>query len=484
MISTCIILLNYRASCANTPLSLDLYRQAMKPEFASEVEGLTTANRYRIQATLKVDADVNISGVETVDYTNRSTDMLSDIEYRLYPNIPGYGGTMTIDSASVNTVPAHPQLSDQNTVLALALDPPLKPGESVAMTLAFRLHIPAGSNASFGRFGYQKGIISGAGWYPTLSVYTSKTGWWKDVNTYLNISDPAYSEIGFYDVDLVMPSNLVMTMSGTRIGADARDDHTTDYHYVTGPMRDHCFMASSRYKVTTVEQDGTQIHILSYNDSQDGDDDAVRIAKAALHTFTTTFGAYPYRDYSVVENPTDGGVEYPGVVQVGDQYWHTGNTFFEIVVAHETGHQWFYALVGNDQVEHPWIDESLTSYLEIVYLRSVYGDSDRVHTYIEGIQKRYKAYLASGSPDYVLNLPVSDYRTPVAYVLVIYTKGPLFLLELEREFGESTVYAGLKVYFEHEKYQVAHSSDIKAAFESASRHDLTALFNKWVGAVD
>ena len=29
-----------------------------------------------------------------------------------------------------------------------------------------------------------------------------------------------------------------------------------------------------------------------------------------------------------------------------------------VVVAHEVGHQWFYNLVGNDQVDQPWLDEA------------------------------------------------------------------------------------------------------------------------------
>ena len=29
---------------------------------------------------------------------------------------------------------------------------------------------------------------------------------------------------------------------------------------------------------------------------------------------------------------------------------------------HETAHQWFYSLVGNDQARDPWLDESLTQW--------------------------------------------------------------------------------------------------------------------------
>ena len=38
------------------------------------------------------------------------------------------------------------------------------------------------------------------------------------------------------------------------------------------------------------------------------------------------------------------------------------------VVAHEVAHQWFYALVGNDQGRDPWLDEGLASYAEYVQI--------------------------------------------------------------------------------------------------------------------
>src|SRR3954471_2529743 len=34
---------------------------------------------------------------------------------------------------------------------------------------------------------------------------------------------------------------------------------------------------------------------------------------------------------------------------------------------HEIGHQWFYALVGDDQARDPWLDEGLASWAEAVY---------------------------------------------------------------------------------------------------------------------
>ena len=47
-------------------------------------------------------------------------------------------------------------------------------------------------------------------------------------------------------------------------------------------------------------------------------------------------------------------------------------------VAHEIAHQWFYAVVGNNQYREAWLDESFAAYSEQVYWRAVGKDeSDR-----------------------------------------------------------------------------------------------------------
>ncbi|MCK7481703.1 MAG: hypothetical protein M0C28_34445 [Candidatus Moduliflexus flocculans] len=44
------------------------------------------------------------------------------------------------------------------------------------------------------------------------------------------------------------------------------------------------------------------------------------------------------------------------------------SVYMESTVAHEVGHQWFYHLVGNDQLDDPWLDESLTQFVTLAIL--------------------------------------------------------------------------------------------------------------------
>jgi aminopeptidase N len=166
--------------------------------------------------------------------------------------------------------------------------------------------------------------------------------------------------------------------------------------------------------------------------------------RPAVHTYDTAYGPYPFKEFDVVENPTPTGVEYPGLVQIAESEWHTGNSALERTVAHETGHQWFYSLVGNDQVNHPWLDEGLTSYTEFVYMRAIHpaeGDD-----YVAAEQHAYEEYVRGGGEDWPVDQPVGQLSLG-AYAMIVYTKSALFLVRLEGELGRETVLRALKAYF-------------------------------------
>jgi hypothetical protein len=79
----------------------------------------------------------------------------------------------------------------------------------------------------------------------------------------------------------------------------------------------------------------------------------------ALQDLSGRFGAYPWPSFSLAITPDfPGGIEYPGHVMQGPGT--IGRT-----TPHEVGHQWFYALVGNDQGRDPMLDEALATWAEV-----------------------------------------------------------------------------------------------------------------------
>ena len=462
---------------------VSIFKRAMKRGFEDEVNDWVNGNRYLIIAALSLENDAVIRGAERVRYTNHTAGPLHEIVYRLYENTPALGEHTDVFSVTVNGADAQPVLSGFDSVMTVPLVQPLAVGQSVEMTVAFDTVLTRNFSGSYGRSAYEHNVVSGTAWYPTLSVYDAGVGWWKSLPP--PIGDPGYTETGLYDVRLTLPADLTVVQSGKEIETTQNADGTVTHRNVTGPMRDHAFAASSRYHIVSQDVDGTKVSVVSYKDPSDprldGTSNALKYATFSISTYNHIYGEYPYAEYNVVENPTTaGGVEFPGLVQINEHSWVQNDPFLEVVIAHETGHQWFYSMVGDDQVEHPWLDEAFASYTEIVYQRAAYPTGPRAEDYVTNFQRRYARYTGSGLPDLPLDLPVSSY-TGYAYSSIVYTKGPLFLVELERQFGRDTVYKMLNATFHHFKYGVGTSQGYEKAFEGVAGKDLSKLFDKWVG---
>ena len=77
----------------------------------------------------------------------------------------------------------------------------------------------------------------------------------------------------------------------------------------------------------------------------------------AITELAKRFGPFPFPSLSVARLPAQGGgIEYPSSILMLD-----GS---RLVAVHETAHQWFYAMVGDSQALHPWLDEAFAQYAE------------------------------------------------------------------------------------------------------------------------
>lgn len=458
---------------------VDRFRAAMRPAFAGDIDAFVDRNRYYIEASLVFeDSTAIIRGAERVRYTNHSPDTLDQIVFRLYANLPALGGRMKIYRAFLNDAPIEPGLTERDSVLVIPLDTPLKPGQSVEIMLEFSTAAERGLNASYGQFGFQDNVFSGPEWYPMLSVYEAGAGWWMTRPT--PQGDAVYSETGLYEILLTMPDNFVLAMSGSEIDQyPGAEDGTTVHHYVSGPMRDSLLVAGPDLGKITEYVDDIAINVLYWPGGERAAEWVLGISVDSVRIYNENFGPYPYAELDIAETFNYTGIEYPGIIVLADRNWERGNQFLEVTTAHEVAHQWWYSLVGNNQVEQPWLDESLTSYSEYVYMRDVYNE-ERARDTIQGDRDWYNYYRSTGAPDLVLDLPVSSYMDN-NYGVIIYVKGPLFYTELERQLGRETFLKALQLYFKQHRYEVVESKDVLDAFEAATGEDLDALFYQWVG---
>ena len=247
-------------------------------------------------------------------------------------------------------------------------------------------------------------------------------------------------------------------------------------------MRDFMLAMSADYEVVTQTVEDVTVRSFYLPGDQAGGEHGLKVAADALRVYSRRFGAYPFAELDVVESGTRaGGIEYPGLVVIAESlYGQAGEgSYFDFVVAHEVAHQWWYSLVGNDQVNHPWLDESLTGYSTILYYQDVLGRSVADQVLAQSFEAPYQR-LVQEKRDQKVDQPVAAF-TRDDYSAVVYRKGPLFFHALRQAIGDDKFDAFLKAYFRQNRYDIATAERMLVAAESvADRATVRSLFGRWI----
>jgi len=175
------------------------------------------------------------------------------------------------------------------------------------------------------------------------------------------------------------------------------------------------------------------------------------------------------------------GIEYPGITSIVvdefvdgvDLYGMPSEQMLESTLAHETGHMWFYNTVGNDQQNQPWVDEALVQYMTYIYYLDRYGDGDG---YVESWKYRWSRVENADIP---IGMPSDEYHG-AEYGAIVYGRGPLFFLELEKKYGLDTIMSAIQKYYQDHLWKNGSTEDIRAALEDACDCDLSSEFGEWI----
>ncbi len=461
--------------------NIDHMYAAMRPDYAGDVDFAANRNRYYIEATLELGPEAAIiDGSQRVRYTNHSEEVFDEIVYRLYPNLPDMGGQLRVTNVTLNGEPVEVVFEVRNSAMSVPVAGGLAPGESAEMSMDFIMVVERGINPE--RFGFENSQVQGVNWHPALSVYEGPDrGWWK-TRIYAENNDPYYGEIGLYDMYITHADNVLIGTSGVTIETTQNTDGTVTEHIVTGPMRDNFILAGTTMGKITDEIAGTRVNVYFLPGGERAAEWVMQSSLLSLDVFNRYFGDYPYAELDVAETDiAAGGVEYPGIVVLTDNLWLNGSPTTELVTAHEIAHQWWYAMVGNNQGETPWLDESLTSFSEGIYWREAYDDNeDRYNNWLQNQRTNLTGYLGIGGANLTMNRPTIEFPQFTVGVLV-YVKGRVFYAELEDMIGREAFQLAVQAYFQNTKYELTSAYNLMTHFEEASGMDLDAFFYEWVG---
>lgn len=483
-------LLIWQAGCINQAEQSFHEGEAETEKAVNGIGGLM--NHYRG----KVDIDMaqhRLSGLLEIDSKNNSGAELDAIYLHLYPNQFKENQALTgpnwnyvlgndaerkpgwIDIHDVRVNHKQSNYDIENTILKIPLESGWEKGGEINVQIGFELVIPKNN----GRFSYDEHAAWLGNWLPTVATY-DQNGW--NLDPYYPIGDPFYSDVANYDMEITLPDGFHLASTGI----DARQEEVKkgdkkSIKVSARNVRDFAMVVMDKdYQVKEDQVNGITVRTWYLaSDEQAVTDQLHQVGIESLKYFSDHYGEYPYQEYDIIRTGGFfGGMEYPGLVFIQGSYFTNNNPGGIVSVAHETAHQWWYGIVGNNEVKEPWIDESLTEYATLRFLLDKYP---RVGSYIlkskETRLSRSDVYEEKG--EYLGNSVdrFSDWDT---YVLLIYNKGPMMFYELEQEIGLEKMNQILSDYFAKYQFKNAKTGDLIDVFADHLGSDIKEYFSSWL----
>ncbi len=444
---------------------------------------------------LVYNSDKTLDALQTLSYTNKTDTSLkylcfhlyvkafsegavnkpitSTSEDKAYPNGPDFGD-IVINNATINgKVTEFEYTGVDNNILKVALLNELEPMSKVKLKLEYKVYVPNIEH----RFGYGENTINMGNFYPVLAVFENGDF---VTDPYHASGDPFYSEVANYNVTLTVPENLVVASTGVQEKVTTQDEVST-YSIKAKAVRDFAFVMSENFTVTTGEVDGIKVLYYFYDDAEA--ENNLKAAIDSVKTFNNLFGKYPYETLSVVKtNFLHGGMEYPTLIYISDK--EEGNDYINIIV-HETAHQWWYAVVGNNEYKYSWLDEGLTEYSTALFYEENTEYGVNYTDLITNVNNSYVTFVdlyveILGSLDTSLNRSLNEFNTDPEYVYMAYVKGMLLFEHLREVVGKEKFLKALQKYYKTYAFTNVTPSHLIGSFEKSCKVQLKSLINSWI----
>lgn len=446
-----------------------IYKDGLAPEYRTVLNELPHASMYKIQFDIADDL-FHVSGNETVIYTNAEEIDLNEIKLRLFANI--LGGNMQVENVTVNDDTVTPTYSLNNSLMTVPLKNPLKPKESLTLSMDFDLAVPQTVELNYGVQAYYDDVLALAHAYPVIVVYDDE-GWNAEIPP--QSGDVTYADMSFFEVTVEAPKGVTLVGSGHEVNRQ-EDGGRQTVKYAAGPVRDFYLAASPEYEVFTKEVNGIELRFYTRDYLQDGAEASLDAAAHAIEIFEERYAPYPYTELDFVSTPTLAlGIEYPGMIAITEEIISPDHGYLEATVVHEVGHQWFYNLVGNDQLDDPWLDESITQFATLQYFSDMYGRAG-AQGFRSSLEGRWETI---GREEIPIGLPVGDY-SGAEYSGIVYGRGGLFFEALRDEMGEGNFDSFMKEYTQSNAWEIITTEKIREQAEEHCACDLTRLFQDWI----
>lgn len=487
--------------------------------FITSLTAQNNTSYWQQEANYEMDIDIDVKkyqyqGKQKLSYTNHSPDTLHRVFYHLYFNAFQPGSEMDVRSRTI--ADPDPRVGNRisklkedeigylkvetlkqngkkikyevvGTVLEVELHQAILPGEEVVFDMEFEGQVPLQIRRS-GRQNKEGVELSMTQWYPKIAEYDFE-GW----HAHPYIGREFHGVWGDYDVKIKIDKNYTIGGTGylqnpNEIGHGYEDEgvkvknrgKTKTWHFIAPKVHDFAWAADPDFlhdRLTA--EDGTELHFI-YKDNKDSIENWKKLqpdTEKLLQYFNKHIGKYPYNQYSIVQGG-DGGMEYAMCTLI------TGERAYPSlfgVTAHELAHSWFQQVLATNESKHEWMDEGMTTYISSLAENEILKKGEDFP-----LSRAYQGYiaLANSEAQQPLSSQADRWKFNQAYGISAYSKGALFLSQLDYLIGGDLLAKTLKRYFDEWKFKHPTPNDFKRVAEKVSGAELDWYLIDWTQTIN
>jgi hypothetical protein len=374
---------------------------------------------------------------------------------------------------------------EAETILEANLSDPILPHSTVLFETEFEGQVPLQVRRA-GRDGDEGIRYSMSQWYPKLANYDYQ-GW--HANPY--VGREFYGIWGDFDVKITIDKSYILGGTGylqnpNEIGHGYEDEgaevktpesNTLTWHFHAPRVHDFMWAADPKYTHDRIEMDnGITVHHLYVKNSKTESnwEKLKEYTPKAIKYLSENFGAYPYRQFSVIQGG-DGGMEYPMSTLITG---HRPLGSLVGVMVHELAHSWFHGVLATNESLYPWMDEGFTVFASNLAMAHILSEEPSGFPQ-RGAYVSYERLVKSGLEE-PLATHADHFNTNAAYGAAAYSKGALFLSQLGYIIGEENRDKGMLRYWDTWQFKHPNANDITRIMEKTSGIELDWFKEYWV----
>jgi hypothetical protein len=480
--------------------------------------------------TVRLDPETQtLTGSETIALHNTSPQDLREIYLRLDHNIfrprqpfapPWLPGEttdgmvvtkLTVNGAAVDLAPrgvgggSQPRLAAtglDRTVARITLAEPIAAKATATLEVAWRTKLPAGPGSGHRMVQrFEDQLFQPTQWYPRIAKYDDLRGW--NTDPYLGPSE-FYNNFGRFDVRIDVPAGWIVSGTGvlqnpqevltsqarerlakvfqsndvlTIVGDDevgpgratAAGDRLV-WHHVADNVNDFAWATARKFtwkatRATVPGKGPIPIHMVYQPARANLFNNAAEITRHAIEFYSKLVAPYPFPQLTLQDGPSS-GMEYPMVINS-----NTG------AADHESAHQWWPMMVGNNETWYGWMDEGFNEYMNILSD----ADTRKSPANLNRLGQEYGQF--SGREDEPPMMWNANYGG-TSYSFTTYSKTPLMLSMLGGIVGDDAVQRGLAKFAEVWAWKHPSPWDFAHLMNQELKQDLNWFWHAWLWTTD